>query len=149
MSNTFKYQLIEKALLDSDLSNIKKEKKLILSSLSLVKITKIFLYSIPYTRNLTEPVAIWRHIFFLSSILQSYVNAKTLRQEKQGKVVIVHGLDDEEMDVVADDLISKRLKELKKWLKQKDMGDLKDRSELLLEMMDADAKQIKIFVDEE
>ncbi|PKY18475.1 hypothetical protein RhiirB3_405629 [Rhizophagus irregularis] len=53
------------------------------------------------------------------------------------------------MDVVADDLISKRLKELKKWLKQKDMGDLKDRSELLLEMMDADAKQIKIFVDEE
>ncbi|PKK69590.1 hypothetical protein RhiirC2_866672 [Rhizophagus irregularis] len=149
LSNTFKYQLIEKALLDSDLSNIKKEKKLILSSLSLVKITKIFLYSIPYTRNLTEPVAIWRHIFFYSSILQSYVNAKTLRQEKQGKVVIVHGLDDEEMDVVADDLISKRLKDLKKWLKQKDMGDLKDRSELLLEMMDADAKQIKIFVDEE
>jgi hypothetical protein len=107
-----------------------------------VKITDVFLPSIPYTRSLTEPIAIWRHIFFLSSILQSYVNAKTLRQEKQGKVVIIHGLG----NVVADDLISKKIKELKKWLKQKNMGDLKDRSELLLEMMDANATQISIFV---
>jgi len=110
------------------------------SPLDLRKIAKVYFYSIPYCRNLTESTATWRHIFFLRSILQSYISAKTLKQGNE----IFHGLEDDEVDVIINDLIITRVEELKKWLlKKKSMKkDLKSRSELLLEMVDADVKQI-------
>ncbi|RIA82898.1 hypothetical protein C1645_487881 [Glomus cerebriforme] len=138
LSNTFRYQLIDNALLDSDLNSIKKFKPLIKSPLNLEKIAKVFFHSLPYNRNLTEPIAIWRHLFFLNSILQSYINAKSLRQGKE----VIYGLEDKELYVIFDDLISKRLTELKRWLKTKNMEDLKAQSELLLDMIGAYAKQI-------
>jgi hypothetical protein len=81
-------------------------------------------------------------MFFLSSILQSYISAKTLRQGK----MIFHGLDEEEVKVINDNLISTRLKELKKWVKKGTVGKDISRSVLLLEMMNADVKQISTFI---
>ncbi|CAG8704744.1 14199_t:CDS:2, partial [Funneliformis mosseae] len=135
-SNTFRCQLLNIALLDSDFNELKRKpgmKKLISSPLSLEKIAKLYFYSMPYC--LTEPDAIWRHMFFLNSILQSYISTKTLIQGK----IVYHGLEEEEVDVITDDLIITRVKELKKWIKKKKMEkDLKTRSELLLDMIDTD-----------
>ncbi|CAG8458580.1 115_t:CDS:2 [Ambispora gerdemannii] len=110
---TFKCKLLDHALQDTNLGEVQREHRYLCNaSLDLSKIIHVYFQSKPYYRRVCRSTAIWRHTFMLMTLLQSYIQSKSLRISEK----IYNGLRDDEKKLFVEDLVRQKLEELAQWI---------------------------------